>query len=253
MARNQKVNPSLRPYHTGGGRISDEEARRLVRLVQAGLTPKEPGAQSNRALARSAEAKLARAYTGLVLHLAAAMAARSPGSFQDLVSAGFEALVRAIRRVDTTNGAPLSGYFGAAVANAVRQEAWGTPSRSEEWYLGIGGTVSLGDGHCTDPETAGPGCQPRLVSLNELAQELGDGFDLQDEVVAALEAERLATALGRLGDEDRSFIGARFGLGGTRPLSRHKLALLVGASHKAVRIREKKLLGRLAAMLGPGR
>lgn len=253
MKRKQTVNRSLRPYHTGGGRISDEEARRLVRLVQAGLTPKEPGALSNRALARSAEAKLARAYAGLVLHVAAAMAARSPGTFEDLASAGFEALVRAIRRVDTTNGAPLSGYFGAAVANALRREAWGTHSRVDARPdRDIGATASASNCHCLDPETTGPGCKPRLVSLSELA-DLGDGFDLQDEVVAALEAERLAIALGRLGDEDRSFIGARFGLGGAHPLSRHKLALLVGTSHKAVRVRERKLLSRLAALLGPGR
>jgi RNA polymerase sporulation-specific sigma factor len=172
-----------------------------------------------------AEQRLVEANTGLVRHLGTRVARGSQAEREDLESVGFAALLRAVRRVDPAKEGRLSGYFAAAVLHAMWREA----RRA-----------------CSDRSSA-------VLSIAEVGEIEDRAPSVEDQALSALEAGRLAGALGQLPEAERELIASRYGLDGSGQMSQRALAAKLATTRKAICHKEERALGRLRVALGAHR
>lgn len=206
-------------------RLSEEDQRALVALAQAARRPEPPGTTCDYDFARMAEQRLVEANTGLVRHLGTRVARGSQAEREDLESVGFAALLRAVRRVDPAKEGRLSGYFAAAVLHAMWREA----RRA-----------------CSDRSSA-------VLSIAEVGEIEDRAPSVEDQALSALEAGRLAGALGQLPEAERELIASRYGLDGSGQMSQRALAAKLATTRKAICHKEERALGRLRVALGAHR
>ena len=165
----------------------------------------------------------------LVAHVAKKYAS-SNVSNDDLISIGTIGLIKGINSFKTSKGVKLATYVSKCIDNEILMYLRSYKKVAAEVYLN---------------EPIGKDKDDNEVTLLEVLET--EDRSIEDEIDLKMKVKRLYEKMSKvLKERERKILEMRYGLKGTKPITQHEIAELLGISRSYVSRIETKAIGKLA-------
>lgn len=165
----------------------------------------------------------------LVAHVAKKYAS-SNVSNDDLISIGTIGLIKGINSFKTSKGVKLATYVSKCIDNEILMYLRSYKKIASEVYLN---------------EPIGKDKDDNEVTLLEVLEN--DDRSIEDEIDLKIKVKRLYEKMSKvLKERERKILEMRYGLNGTKPITQHEIAEMLGISRSYVSRIETKAIGKLA-------
>lgn len=165
----------------------------------------------------------------LVAHVAKKYAS-SNVSNDDLISIGTIGLIKGINSFKTSKGVKLATYVSKCIDNEILMYLRSYKKIASEVYLN---------------EPIGKDKDDNEVTLLEVLEN--EDRSIEDEIDLKMKVKRLYEKMSKvLKERERKILEMRYGLNGTKPITQHEIAEMLGISRSYVSRIETKAIGKLA-------